>query len=600
MALPNQFLDELRARVSVSDVAGRGVKLIKRGHEYTALCPFHTEKTPSFTINDDKGFYHCFGCGAHGDVISFLMVSEGYSFLEAIENLASKAGLKMPQISMEEHETARRRADLYEIVEAAAKWFEAQLVAPVARAARAYLEHRGVAEDTRAGFRLGYAPREKGALRRALAEQGFTNDKMAEAGLIKLDNSSRDKLQDRFFNRLIFPITDSRGRVIAFGGRTLGDSRPKYLNSPDTPLFQKGRVLYGLANARNAARLQGALIVVEGYMDVLALAGAGIDHTVAPLGTALTKDQIVLLWRLTDEPVLCFDGDEAGARAAARAAERALPLVQPGKSLGIVSLPSGEDPDSLIAAAGSEAFTRRIAHPRPLVDVIWVNETRGKAVDTPERRADLDRRLQAHANAISDRSVRFQYQSEFRARLRAASAPRNERSSNRVPLGSAGSLTPPGLRGRGDTNALIDHQERILVALLISHPWLIEEETEALAELTLASAPLNEMLLRILSTVDSCQGLDSLDLQNHLKDQGFVGLLQRVQDARLVRQAPRASRDASPESVRVALAEFLAWHRGRHVALDRLAAERELADDMNDTNSEKLLNIGRLRANNSF
>ena len=596
MALPAPFLDELRARVSVSDVAGRRVRLIKRGREYTALCPFHNEKTPSFTVSDDKGFYHCFGCGAHGDVISFVMGSEGLSFPEAVEKLAGEAGLTVPQASPEERETARRRADLHEVTEAAASWFEAQLAAPVGRAARTYLERRGVAEETCARFRLGYAPEGRGVLRRALAERGIDDDKLAEAGLIKREAGSQGEPRDHFFNRLIFPITDARGRVIAFGGRALGEGGPKYLNSPDTPLFHKGRVLYGLATAREAARRHGALIVVEGYMDVLALAGAGLDHTVAPLGTALTEDQIVLLWRLADEPVLCFDGDAAGARAAARAAERALPLVRPGKSLGIVALPPGEDPDSLIAAAGVEAFARHIARPRPLVDVIWTNETHGRPADTPERRADLDRRLHAHVRAIADRAVQFQYQSEFRARLRAASAPRDRRPAARVSFGPA-PAAPPGLSGRGDTHALIEQQERILLALLVNHPWLIEEEAEALAELTLASRPLSEMLLRILDTTDFSQGLDSPGLQSHLKDHGFAALLQRVQDARLVRQAPCTSRDASPESVRLALAEFLAWHRRRQVALDRLAAERDLADDMTDANSEKLLNIGRLRAN---
>lgn len=370
MPLPAPFLDELRTRISVSDVVGRRVRLIKRGREYTGLCPFHNEKTPSFTISDDKGFYHCFGCGAHGDVISFAMHSGGLSFPEAVEKLAGEAGLQVPQASPEERESARRRADLHEVVEAAARWFEAQLAAPVGRAARAYLERRGVTDETRARFRLGYAPEGRGLLRRALAEQGIEDDKLAEAGLIKREEGGAGEPRNYFFNRLIFPITDGRGRAIAFGGRALVEGGPKYLNSPDTPLFHKGRVLYGLATAREACRQQGALIVVEGYMDVLALAGAGIDHVVAPLGTALTEDQIMLLWRLADEPVLCFDGDAAGARAALRAAERALPLVKPGKSLGFVALPPGEDPDSLIAASGADAFSRQIAEPRPLVDVI--------------------------------------------------------------------------------------------------------------------------------------------------------------------------------------------------------------------------------------
>ena len=593
MALPAPFLDELRARAPVSDVARRRLKLIRRGREYTALCPFHNEKTPSFTISDDKGFYHCFGCGAHGDVISFVMRSEGLSFPEAVEKLAGEAGLSVPRDSPEERAAARRRADLHEVVEAAASWFEAQLQAPAGRAARAYLERRGVAEATRARFRLGYAPEGRGHLRRALA--GIDEARLAEAGLIK--GEARGAPRDHFFSRLVFPITDPRGRVIAFGGRVLGEGGPKYLNSPDTPLFRKGRVLYGLAMAREAARRRGALIVAEGYMDVLALAGAGIEHAVAPLGTALTEEQILLMWRLADEPTLCFDGDAAGERAALRAAERALPLVKPGKSLAFVALPPGEDPDSLIAAHGADGFTRQLVGARPLVEVIWAKETKGRRIETPERRADLERRLEAHVRAIAERGVRFQYQSEFRARLRAAFAPRRRPVAGRAPDRAAEVSTYPGLRRRGDTDALLEQQERILLALIVAHPWLLDEAAEALAEVSLASRSLDRMLHGILEAGGLAGGLDSAGLQSHLNGRGFAAPLRRVLDAGLIRQASCISPDAEAETVRDALAEYLAWHRRRQVGVDRLAAERVLADDMTDANSETLLNFGRIQAN---
>ena len=343
MAFPPQFLDDIRARIGLADVVGRRVRLVKQGREHAALCPFHNEKTPSFTVSEEKGFFHCFGCGAHGDVIGFVMRADGLSFPEAVERLAADAGLEVPEQTPAEREHAKRQADLYDVMEKACAFFEERLGAHVGEPARDYLRGRSLDTDTIARFRLGYAPDTKTALRGALMSDTLPETMLIEAGLlIRPDNGTP---YDRFRGRVIFPITDRRGRVIAFGARILGEGTPKYLNSPDTPLFNKGRVLYGMATARRAAHDKGRVIVTEGYMDVIALAKAGFVESVAPLGTALTESQLHELWRMAPEPLLCFDGDNAGQRAAWRAAERALPLLEPGRSLRFVMLPRGEDPD---------------------------------------------------------------------------------------------------------------------------------------------------------------------------------------------------------------------------------------------------------------
>ena len=318
MAFPPGFLDDLRSRTSMAEVIGRRVKLTRRGREHVGLCPFHNEKTPSFTVSEDKGFYHCVGCGAHGDAISFVMNTEGLEFPEAVERLATAAGLAVPRESVESRESRDRREQLLAAVEAATEWYEAQLAAVGGAEARCYLERRGLSPATVRAFRLGYAPPERGALRRALSARGFGDSLLAEAGLIKLPEAAEQgespeaEPRDYLFNRVVFPITDTRERVIAFGGRTLGESRAKYLNSPDGPLFHKGHLLYNLPKARTAARSSGELLLVEGYMDVIALAEAGFPAAVAPLGTALTEEQIGLAWRFAAEPVLCLDGDEIG------------------------------------------------------------------------------------------------------------------------------------------------------------------------------------------------------------------------------------------------------------------------------------------------
>ncbi|HLJ63670.1 MAG TPA: DNA primase, partial [Stellaceae bacterium] len=344
MSFPPAFLDELRRRLSLAERVGRRVKLIRRGREFIGLCPFHNEKTPSFSVVEEKEFYHCFGCGAHGDIISFCMQTESLSFPEAVETLARQAGLDLPKPDPEARARFEARVSLQQAIEAACVFFEERLASAQGAPARAYLERRGLDPATITRFRLGYAPEGRQALKRALGEK-FPDSMLIEAGLIRKGEDGASF--DYFHHRVMFPISDRRGEIIAFGARTLGDGQPKYLNSPETPLFQKGQVLYGLATARAAAARQPQAIVTEGYLDVIALQRAGFTTAVAPLGTALGEAQLAELWRMAPEPVLCFDGDAAGERAAARALERALPLLKPGFSLRFASLPAGEDPDTL-------------------------------------------------------------------------------------------------------------------------------------------------------------------------------------------------------------------------------------------------------------
>ncbi|MGB0625934.1 MAG: DNA primase [Alphaproteobacteria bacterium] len=601
MAFPPQFLDELRARLPVSEVVGKKVRLTRKGREHLGLCPFHNEKTPSFTVNDDKAFYHCFGCGQHGDVISFAMETEGLSFPEAIERLAAQAGLEVPQSSPEERARAKVRATLYDVVEQVCAWYGEQLAQPGGRAAYDYLRGRGFSDETIARFRLGFAPDGRGRLLQVMESRGLRLDQLVEAGLLKLPEGGGDP-RDYFFNRVMFPINDSRGRVIAFGGRILGDGQPKYLNSPETPLFHKGRSLYNFTMAREASREAGTVIVAEGYTDVIALAQAGLPNAVAPLGTALTEDQMRLLWRVADEPVLCFDGDNAGARAALRAAERALPLLQPGKTLRFMALPAGEDPDSLIKARGADGFRSLLAGAHQLVDVIWKAEVSAGKHDTPERKADLDRRINVRLAQIEDPGVKHHYQETLRQRLRdlfsagRLSSGRNQWQNRRGGGRFDGSGRPeiaPGLRARGDIGAMKAQQERMLLATLVNHPDLLPDSVEALNEISLQSKELDTLLRVILNLAVTKPVLDTRELQRHLIQSGHETPLGQVLHPQVYRQASFAAPDATIADARAALEEILARFRRERLVADRAAAKEELADDNSETKSRKLLELVR-------
>jgi len=425
MTLTPQWLDELRARITLSSVIGRTTRLTKAGHEFKACCPFHNEKSPSFTVNDAKGFYHCFGCGAHGDAIRWLTDQRGLSFMDAVKELASEAGIEVPAPDPRAAAAAQQRDSLHDVMAAAQAWFVERLASDEGARARAYLATRGFNDRTIERFGFGYAPEGRQSMKAALSR--FPEEMLIEAGL-RIAVDEKDPY-DRFRGRLMLPIEDARGRVIAFGGRILDAHKtdaPKYLNSPDTPLFDKGRTLYNLHRAGPASRQTGRLIVVEGYMDAIALAAAGIEDAVAPLGTALTERQLELLWRLVETPVLCFDGDAAGQRAAMRAVTRALPMLRPAHSLRIVRLPAGMDPDDLVKREGPQAIERLIGDAATLVDCLWAHERDAAPLETPEDKAGLKARLLAHVETIADRDIQSLYRRELTERFSAFAFPRRE------------------------------------------------------------------------------------------------------------------------------------------------------------------------------
>lgn len=449
--LTPQWLDQLRSRTTLSALVGRSVRLQKAGREHRACCPFHNENSPSFYVNDEKGFYHCFGCGAHGDAIRWMTDHQGLAFMDAVKELAAEAGMDVPAPDPKMARAAEKRDSLHDVMAAAQEWFERNLAAPEGDTARAYLATRGFDAHTVQRFGFGYAPEGRQSLKEALSR--FPEAMLIEAGL-RIAVEERDPY-DRFRGRLMLPIEDARGRVIAFGGRILAKGKtdaPKYLNSPDTPLFDKGRTLYNLHRAAPAARQSGRIVVVEGYMDVIALAAAGIADAVAPLGTALTEHQIEMLWRHVETPILCFDGDAAGQRAAMRAITRALPLLRPAHSLRIVRLPEGLDPDDLIKARGSKAMEDILADARPLIEVLWEVERDASPLNTPEDKAGLKARLMAHVETIQHPDIASLYRRELQDRYSEFAFPRRENRWQQGGNQGAGSGFQPRQNQRGGGN----------------------------------------------------------------------------------------------------------------------------------------------------
>jgi len=593
MAFSPQFLDELRDRIGLAEIVGRRVQLTRKGREHSGLCPFHKEKTPSFTLNEEKGFYHCFGCGAHGSAIDFLMQMDGLSFPEAVERLAQDAGMEIPADSPEERARAERRQTLQDVTEKAARFFEQKLRMPEGRAALEYLKGRGLDDATIARFRLGFSPDGRGLLRGALSREGASDELMVGAGLlIRPDDPGREPY-DRFRGRVMFPITDRRGRVIAFGGRILGAGEPKYLNSPETPLFHKGRVLYGLAEAAAPARKAGTVIVTEGYMDVIALHRAGLGHAVAPLGTALTEEQIQLLWKVVAEPVLCFDGDNAGKRAAMRAAERVLPLLTPGHTLRFAELPPGEDPDSLVAARGAEAMTEIIAQAQPLSDVLWLMETGGRVPKTPEQRAKAQKALEDHARRIADATVRGHFLKSFKDRLWAgaqgAYGGRGARGGGRGAAAAAMSLPAGAVRqARIDPHEL---HERILLATLIGHPGLFDEVGERLGTVAFSAPGLDNLRQEVLKTLAGEAGLDSDAVRRHLRESGCAELLDAVLSPRVYEHAFFAKPETDPETAGEGWDETYALYKNADLRHEIQEERQRLSDDTIDENVTKLVSI---------
>ena len=525
MTLSPQWLDELRARTTLSAVIGPSVKLIKAGREFKACCPFHNEKTPSFTVNDEKGFYHCFGCGAHGDAIRFLTDHRGLPFMDAVKELAGKAGMEVPAMDPRERERHERAVGLHEVMADGQQWFAEQLNGVDGGEARAYLEGRKISASTIQRFGIGFAPDARRKLKTALKKLG--EDKLIDCGLL-IKTEDRKESYDRFRGRVMIPIKDQRGRVIGFGGRILGAGEPKYLNSPETVLFDKGRTLYNIDRAGPASRQAKRLIVVEGYMDVIALDRAGIAEVVAPNGTAVTEAQLERMWRLDGQPICCFDGDAAGQKAAVRAAMRALPHLGPERTLRFVALPAGQDPDDLVNSGGREAIEALLASPEPLVERLWRYEMEVAPLDTPEARAGLKQRLMDHASAIGDPSVRQLYRDEWLRKFDALVRPQREQARSLYPRREwqkrGGKFTPPlpptleKTRNVAKTGVEAPIA-RALLSGFILYPDALHDHVEELAHLSIADRGCASLRDQLVQIAMSGQHLDREGLKTILGTQ---------------------------------------------------------------------------------
>lgn len=596
MRFPPSFLDEIRARLAVSDVVGKRVKLRKQGREYAGLSPFNPEKTPSFFVNDQKGFYHCFSSGKHGDVFDFLMETEGLPFGEAVERLAAMAGLPLPEATPESTAREERRRTLHDVMALAAGHFEALLQGRLGAKARGYLSDRSLGPATQKRFRLGYAAGDRFNLKEALGKAGVGVADMVEAGLL-VSGEDIAVPYDRFRDRVMFPITDLKGRIVGFGGRALEkDVQAKYLNSPETTLFHKGSLLYNGFSARAAAHKGARVIAVEGYVDVIAMVEAGFEGAVAPLGTALTEDQLGLLWRMADEPTLLFDGDKAGRRAAFRAIDIALPHLKPGKSLTFGALPEGQDPDDLIRASGREAMDAVLERTEPLADMLWARETEGTNLDTPERRAALEARLNELTGTIVDESVRRHYRQDLNERMRRLLAPA-------APAAGTWSGRRGGARGRGGRDApppalvlrgvevsrspavvggstTLPRNEALLLFCLMNHPWLLDECGEAIAAMPFAHADAAALCRALLEAHMLDPSAESLTLPEALE-----GLRRRVCSLANPKMDWPAYPNTSHEDVRLWWRQRTALHLKAYTLSRELReAEQQLGDDPSEAN----------------
>ncbi|HEX5008566.1 MAG TPA: DNA primase [Hyphomonadaceae bacterium] len=627
----------MRERLPVSEVVGRRVKLKKAGREFKGLSPFQQEKTPSFTVNDQKQFYHDFSTGKHGNIFDFVMETEGVSFPEAVERLASMAGMALPAATPDAARHEQRRKTLHDVMELAAKFFADTLASRHGAKARGYLGDRSITPATQLQFRLGYAPADRFALKEHLGGQGISTEDMVEAGLL-IGGEDIPVPYDRFRDRVMFPITDARGRVIAFGGRALEKDVPaKYLNSPETPLFHKGDNLYNLATARQATHNGSPLIVVEGYVDVIAMVTAGFGGAVAPLGTALTENQLALLWKMADEPILCFDGDRAGQKAAYRAADLALPNLLPGKSLRFALLPEGQDPDDLARSGGRVAIEEVISAARGLADMIWTREIEGGSFATPERRAALEARINEISNGIRDEVVRRYYRQDLVQRLQRTFAPdagrgsygqrgfgqggfsgrRGESPRPFAPRGAgpAGRFAPRGGRGAGAAPAIspgpyqaaspqlatspimrgqrsaMSRREALILQSLINHPWLLHDHLEEVAMLELAHPEATKLRAGII-TAFANDHHHSPDVEEQaekmradLEARGLSEVLQRVERAITTGAVWGAKPGAAREDVLATWQQLVVLHQKTHALLrEKKDAELALGDEPSEAN----------------
>jgi DNA primase len=622
MRFSPSFLDEIRDRVPISSVIGTRVTWDRRKTnapkgDWWACCPFHGEKSPSFHCEDRKGRYHCFGCGVSGDHFKFLTELDGLSFPEAVERVADMAGVPMPARDVQAEAREKQRAELTDVMEMATAFFEERLQASEGAKARAYLRDRGLTPATQQSFRLGYAPESRNALKEYLASRGVGRDEIEACGLV-VHGQDVPVSYDRFRDRIMFPIPDSRGRIIAFGGRAMSPDAPaKYLNSPETELFHKGNVLYNFARARKAVARGETVVVVEGYMDVIALAQAGFENAVAPLGTALTENQIELLWRMTREPVLCFDGDAAGLKAAWRAADLVLPLIQPERTARFALLPDGKDPDDLVRSEGADAFRTVLNEARPLADMLWTRETSNGVFETPERRAELEKTLRELAGRIRDESVRFHYNQEMRDRVQNFfGAQRNrQQGQGRGPGRGQGNFQngfkgpgPWSRQGGGGRNAITESlgrsalvkrggevmtaREATIMVALINHPALIDEFFEHIEFLDLANGDLRKLHAALLDALAHDMANEKQAVIEAISRAGCAEIWERAEALmRRTRQWP-ALEGAALDDARDAFAQALHLHRSARTLHKELKqAEAALASEPTDENYRRLVEI---------
>lgn len=619
---PPAFLEEIRNRLSLSGVVGSRVRLVRAGREFKGCCPFHNEKTPSFYVNDDKQFFHCFGCGAHGDVIGFTMRHDSLSFPEAIENLAAQAGMQIPRDTPVEREKFDHEKRYYHLLERTTAWFEEQLFTPAGREALTYLHGRGLSDEAIRRFHLGYAPNDGQSLLRKMTGEGFKIDELIATGLAKKAEDRPDHYSF-FRNRVMFPVGDRRGRTVAFGARVLGEGEPKYLNSPDHVLFHKGKLLYGLSRARAALAQGQPIIVVEGYMDVISLAEAGYTGAVAPLGTALTEDQIQILWKLLPapenreagrdySPIVCFDGDNAGIRAAVRTVERVLPLLTSFQTLRIATITGAKDPDELIRRSGKGAFDALLKQAMPMIDVVWNLTLSNRSVRTPEERGAFKDILRQRVNQIQDPQLRQLYGTEFKKRIDDAFGwkPQNNnvaaqggswnregknRWKNQTQQTPAAFInrTPPQTRGR--------QMEKALLALIINHPILFDEFGENLASIDFQTAGFDTLRQRVIGllSLDHDTPIQSAELRRALRDHGEDRIvyednshvLDEILSTETYMHAKGAHPDSSPELARRTWQATWGLHEQDMLKAELENAKRRYNEQPSDDGWRHLMNL---------
>ncbi|MEM7599028.1 MAG: DNA primase [Pseudomonadota bacterium] len=564
MSLPPGFLDELRTRTSLTQVVGRKVMWDARKSnqgkgDMWAPCPFHQEKTASFHVDDRKGYYYCFGCHAKGDAISFVRETENVDFMEAVKILASEAGMQVPERDPQAQQKADRRGQLIEVMETAARYFAHQLRSGAGAAAREYLERRGLSDEALTRWGIGFAPDAWQGLWDHLTAKGVEAQMILDCGLAK-PSQKGGKPYDTFRGRIMFPIRDPRGRCIAFGGRAMDpNDNAKYLNSPETELFDKSRTLYNHGPAREAAGKGKPLIVAEGYMDVIALSEAGFGAAVAPLGTAVTEHQLQMLWRVADEPIIALDGDTAGLRAANRVIDLALPALEAGKSLRFARMPEGQDPDDLLRASGPSAVQELLEAALPMVQLLWQREIEGRSFDSPERRAALDKALRDKISDIKDPSIRHHYGQAIKdlrwELFRPQSTPNQARGSRRGPMREpvrATTRTSMLVAAQGEVETEL--REAVIFAILLRYPALFPEFEAQLEDMICSSpdhATLRDLILRHA-------GLGADTLEHHIEQTLGAQTVESLCARPHVALIPAIRRSGDEDMARQTLAEELA------------------------------------------